>query len=134
MIISRTPFRISLAGGGTDLESFYREEAGAVVSTAINKYMYVSAHPYFEDRILLKYSRTELVNRASEIRHPLMREAIRLAKIRGGIEMRRLRTSPPEQGLAPRLVLQSVFCTPSMPLRVATSPPNALHVKHAISR
>ncbi len=87
MIISRTPFRISFAGGGTDLESFYREEPGAVVSTAIDKYMYVNAHPYFEDRILLKYSRTELVKRVSQIKHPLMREAIRLAKIKGGIEI-----------------------------------------------
>ena len=87
MIISRTPFRISFAGGGTDLESFYREEAGAVVSTAIDKYMYVNVHPYFEDRILLKYSRTELVKRVSQIKHPLMREAIRLSKIKGGIEI-----------------------------------------------
>ncbi|PCI40752.1 MAG: GHMP kinase [Elusimicrobia bacterium] len=87
MIISRTPFRISFAGGGTDLESFYGEEPGAVVSTAIDKYMYVSVHPYFEDRILLKYSRTELVKRVSQIKHPLMRESIRLAKIHGGIEI-----------------------------------------------
>lgn len=87
MIISRTPFRISFAGGGTDLRSFYREEPGAVVSTAIDKYMFVSVHPYFEDRILLKYSRTELVKRISQIKHPLMREALRLAKIKAGIEI-----------------------------------------------
>ncbi|MCH9021596.1 MAG: hypothetical protein IID32_02395, partial [Planctomycetes bacterium] len=87
MIMSRTPFRISFAGGGTDVESFFCEEPGAVVNTAIDKYMYVNVHPYFEDRILLKYSKTELVKRVSQIKHPLMREALRLAGIKGGIEI-----------------------------------------------
>ncbi|MFH1724578.1 MAG: GHMP kinase [Elusimicrobiota bacterium] len=87
MIISRTPFRISFAGGGTDLASFYCDEPGAVVSSAIDKYMYVSAHPYFDERIMLKYSRTELVDRVSEVRHPLVREAMRLVGVRRGIEI-----------------------------------------------
>ena len=57
MIISRTPFRVSFAGGGSDLPSFYRKSTGAVLSTSIDKYMYIAIHPYFEkDKIQLKYS------------------------------------------------------------------------------
>src|SRR5262249_40602110 len=66
MIISRTPFRISFAGGGTDLPAFYERHAGAVVSTAIDKYMYITVNRFFDDRIILKYSRTELVSRVEE--------------------------------------------------------------------
>ena len=59
MIISRTPFRVSFAGGGSDLPSFYRRTTGAVLSTSIDKYMYIAIHPYFEkDKIQLKYSKT----------------------------------------------------------------------------
>ena len=61
MIISRTPFRISFAGGGSDLPSFYRREMGAVVSTTIDKYMYIAIHPFFHrNKIQLKYSKTIL--------------------------------------------------------------------------
>ena len=74
MILSRTPFRVSFAGGGTDLSSFYKQESGAVVSTAINKYMYVTVNKYFEDQIILKYSRTEITRSADRVRHPLLRE------------------------------------------------------------
>lgn len=87
MIISRTPFRISLAGGGTDLPSFYREEPGAVVSTAIDKYMYVTVNRYFDDHVILKYSRTELVRHARQVRHPLLRESLRLAGVERGVEI-----------------------------------------------
>lgn len=87
MIISRTPFRVSFAGGGTDLASYYREESGAVVSTAINKYMYVTINKYFEDQIILKYSRTEIARSVNKIRHPLVREAMKLVGVRRGIEI-----------------------------------------------
>lgn len=87
MIISRTPFRISFAGGGTDLRSFYREEPGAVVSTAIDKYMYVTVNRYFDDHVILKYSRTELVRHARQVRHPLLRESMRLVGLERGIEI-----------------------------------------------
>ena len=87
MIISRTPFRISFAGGGTDLAAFYRRRAGAVVSTAIDKYMYVTVNRYFDDSIILKYSRTELVKRVADIRHPILRECLRLVGIERGIEI-----------------------------------------------
>ncbi len=61
MILSRTPLRISFAGGGTDIPSFYRDEPGAVVSTSIDKYIYITVNKYFDDRIILKYSKTEEV-------------------------------------------------------------------------
>ena len=67
MIISRTPFRVSFAGGGSDLPAFYHREPGAVLSTAINKYMYIAIHPYFyKGKSLIKYSKTEIVNSLDE--------------------------------------------------------------------
>lgn len=77
MIISRTPFRISFVGGGSDLPSFYKREIGAVVSTTIDKYMYIAAHPYFhKNKIQLKYSKTELVDAIQDIKHPIFREVL----------------------------------------------------------
>ena len=87
MIISRTPFRISLAGGGTDLAAFYRKGPGAVVSTAIDKYMYVTVNKYFDDSIILKYSKTELVKRVADVRHPILRECLKLTGLTRGIEV-----------------------------------------------
>ncbi|MDD5629709.1 MAG: GHMP kinase [Elusimicrobia bacterium] len=87
MIISRTPFRISLAGGGTDLAEYYRRGPGAVVSTAIDKYMYITVNRYFDDSIILKYSRTELVQSVARIRHPILRECLRKVGISRGVEI-----------------------------------------------
>lgn len=84
MIISRTPFRISFAGGGSDLPSFYRKEVGAVLSTSINRYMYIAIHPFFDsDRIQLKYSKTELVDAIQDINHPIFREVLRSYNLKG---------------------------------------------------
>jgi D-glycero-alpha-D-manno-heptose-7-phosphate kinase len=87
MIISRTPFRISFAGGGTDLPAFYTQRAGAVVSTAIDKYMYVTVNKYFDDSIILKYSRTELVSKVAQIKHPILRECLKKVGIDRGVEI-----------------------------------------------
>ncbi len=87
MIISRTPFRVSLAGGGTDLAAYYRKHPGAVVSTAIDKYMYVTVNRYFDDHIILKYSRTELVSRVDDIKHPILRECLKKVGITKGVEI-----------------------------------------------
>ena len=77
MIISRTPFRVSFAGGGSDLPAFYHREPGAVLSTAINKYMYIAIHPYFyKGKSLIKYSKTEIVESIEEIQHPLIRQVL----------------------------------------------------------
>lgn len=84
MIISRTPFRISFAGGGSDLPSFYRNEVGAVLSTSINRYMYIAIHPFFErEKIQLKYSKTELVDAIQDIKHPIFREVLRAYDLKG---------------------------------------------------
>jgi D-glycero-alpha-D-manno-heptose-7-phosphate kinase len=99
MIISRTPFRISFAGGGSDLPSFYRKEMGAVVSTSINKYMYIALHPFFDkEKIQLKYSKTELVDSISEINHPIFREVLSLYNLRG-IDLNSIADIPSGTGL-----------------------------------
>ncbi len=88
MIITRTPFRISFVGGGTDLPEFYRVTPGAVVSTAINKYMYVVVNQRFTDAIRVSfYSKTEIVDTVDEIQHPIVREALKLVGISKGIEI-----------------------------------------------
>jgi D-glycero-alpha-D-manno-heptose-7-phosphate kinase len=78
MIITRTPMRISLGGGGTDLASYYREHSGFVLAAAIDKYVYITLHRRFVNKYLLKYSKLEEVDTVDQIQHPLIREAIRL--------------------------------------------------------
>jgi D-glycero-alpha-D-manno-heptose-7-phosphate kinase len=84
MIISRTPLRISFAGGGSDLPSFYTQEQGAVLSTTIDKYIYLAIHKFFyPNKIQLKYSKTELINLYSDIQHPIFRECLSEFNITG---------------------------------------------------
>jgi D-glycero-alpha-D-manno-heptose-7-phosphate kinase len=84
MIITRTPFRISFAGGGSDLPSFYHKEIGAVLSTSIDKYMYIVIHPFFDkSKIQLKYSKTELVSDVKDIQHPIIREVLKMNNLKG---------------------------------------------------
>jgi D-glycero-alpha-D-manno-heptose-7-phosphate kinase len=78
MIIARSPLRISLGGGGTDLPSYYQDHSGLVLAAAIDRYVYITLHQRFLPQILLKYSQMEEVDRVDEIRHPLIREALRL--------------------------------------------------------
>lgn len=87
MILSKTPLRMSYVGGGSDLPAFYREELGAVLSTSIDKYMYIAVNRKFDGRIRLSYTRTEEVDHRSQIEHPLVREALALVGIDGGIEI-----------------------------------------------
>lgn len=84
MIITRTPFRISFAGGGSDLSSFYKRTQGAVLSTTIDKYMYIAIHPFFNQKMIqLKYSKTETVHNISEIQHPIIREVLKEYNLKG---------------------------------------------------
>jgi len=76
VIFSRAPLRISLGGGGTDLPSYYSEHGGFLVAGAIDKYIYMLIHTVFQRRYLMKYSETEDVEEVSEIRHPILREAL----------------------------------------------------------
>ena len=87
MIVSKTPLRMSYVGGGSDLPSFYRNEIGAVLSTAIDKYIYVAVNKKFDGKIRLSYSKTEEVEEVSQIEHPLVREALTMLSIPGGIEI-----------------------------------------------
>ncbi|MBI1969681.1 kinase [Candidatus Woesearchaeota archaeon] len=87
MIISRTPVRISFAGGGTDVRYFFMHEGGAVVNASINKYVYITIHRKFDEKIRVKYSQTELVERVEDIQHPLFREAMRLVGVTGQVEI-----------------------------------------------
>lgn len=79
MIITRSPLRVSLGGGGTDLPSYYREHGGFVISAAIDKYVYITLHQTFFEDLIIKYSQMERVRRLEDIQHPLIREALRLA-------------------------------------------------------
>jgi D-glycero-alpha-D-manno-heptose-7-phosphate kinase len=77
VILTRTPFRVSFVGGGSDLPAYYERRAGAVLSTTINRYMYVQSHPFFEpNQVRLKYAQTETVAGLSEIQHPLFRTVL----------------------------------------------------------
>ena len=87
MIISRTPLRMSFVGGGSDLPSFYRKFGGAVVSTAINKFVYITLNEKFDHRIRVSYSRTEEADTVAEVQHPLVRESMLLLGVQGGIEI-----------------------------------------------
>ncbi len=100
MIITRTPFRVSFAGGGSDLKEFYSKNGyGAVVSAAINRYMYIAIHPYFHDKIRLKYSKTEDVESIDDIKHPIIRECLRKVRIEKGIEIASFADVPAGTGL-----------------------------------
>ena len=89
MIISRTPLRVSFCGGGTDIDEFSMADpsGGRVVSTAINKYVYVTMNRRFDDRIRISYSSMEDVDSVSQIQHGLVREALRLTGIDSGVEI-----------------------------------------------
>ena len=88
MIITRSPLRISLGGGGTDLPSYYREHSGFVIAAAIDKYFYITLHHTFVEDLIIKYSKMERVRGLDEIEHPIIREALRLTRApTGGLEI-----------------------------------------------
>ena len=87
MIISQTPYRVSFAGGGTDLPAFYREEYGAVLSMAIDKHMYVTVSPRFEPSTRVAYTRTEIVDHVADLQHELVREALTMTGLGRHLEI-----------------------------------------------
>lgn len=87
MIISRTPLRMSFVGGGSDLPSYYRQHGGAVLSTAVDKYVYVSVNKKFDGGIRIAYSKTEEVDHIEKIEHRLVRATLQMLEIPGGIEV-----------------------------------------------
>jgi len=98
MIGTRTPFRISFAGGGSDLRSFYSRHPGIVLSTTINKYMYIFVHQFFDNKIQVKYSQTELVENIHQIKHPIVREALKKFNL-NGIDINSIADIPAGTGL-----------------------------------
>ncbi len=102
MIISRTPFRMSFFGGGTDYPHWYEKNKGAVLATTINKYCYITARhlpPFFDHKSRIIYSKMEHVRKLSEIDHPAVREVLRFMKIRKGIEIHHDGDLPARTGL-----------------------------------
>jgi len=102
MIITRTPFRISFFGGGTDYPAWYEKNGGAVISTSIDKYCYITCRylpPFFEHKHLIRYRQREEVSAVSEIRHPSVRECLKFTNIDQGIEMVHTSDLPAMSGL-----------------------------------
>lgn len=96
MIITQTPLRISLAGGGTDLPAYYRRKDGCVFSMAIDKYVYVILNQRFDDNIYISYSRKEIVDSVDDIQHELVREAMRKTGVNKGVEIAIMADIPSE--------------------------------------
>lgn len=99
MVISRTPFRISLAGGGSDLPDYYRHTTGRVVTMAIDRHMYVTVNRRFDSTIRVSYTQTEIVTSLDDLRHDLIREALRLTGVTSGIEVTTIADLPAGIGL-----------------------------------
>ncbi|MGN6751985.1 MAG: GHMP family kinase ATP-binding protein [Intrasporangium sp.] len=94
MIITQTPLRVGLVGGGTDLPDYYREHGGRVLNAAIDKYVYVVVKQRFDDEIYVNYSTKEIVSRVEDLEHELVREALHMTGIRGGVEITTLADIP----------------------------------------
>jgi D-glycero-alpha-D-manno-heptose-7-phosphate kinase len=100
MIITRSPLRVSLGGGGTDLPSYSREHGGFLIAAAIDKYVYINIHPRFVDGFLLKYSHMEEASSIDEIQHPIIREALRIVDVRAkNLEITSMADIPAGTGL-----------------------------------
>ncbi len=100
MIITRTPFRVTLGGGGTDLPSFYREHGGFILAMGIDKYMYLNVNtPILDDKIRVRYAQSELVDHVDQVEHALAREALRHFSVSRGIEIVSIADIPAGTGL-----------------------------------
>jgi D-glycero-alpha-D-manno-heptose-7-phosphate kinase len=98
MIVTQTPLRVGLVGGGTDFPDYYREHTGRVLNAAIDKYVYVIVKQRFDDDIYVNYSAKEIVSRVEDLEHELVREALHMAGIRGGVEITTLADIPSSGG------------------------------------
>jgi D-glycero-alpha-D-manno-heptose-7-phosphate kinase len=100
MIITRSPLRISLGGGGTDLPSYYRKHGGFLIAGAIDKYVYITLHHGFGPEMIIKYSKLERVSSVEEIEHPIVREALKLVGVKAShLEMASMADIPAGTGL-----------------------------------
>jgi D-glycero-alpha-D-manno-heptose-7-phosphate kinase len=100
MIITRTPFRVTLGGGGTDLPSFYREHGGFILAVGIDKYMYLNVNtPIVDDKIRVRYTSSEMIDHVDEVKHTLAREALKYFGVTNGIEIVSIADVPAGTGL-----------------------------------
>src|SRR5580700_4042372 len=99
MIFTRTPLRISIGGGGTDLPSYYERFGGFVITAAIDRYIYIALHKTFVSNYIIKYSSMETVDHVEEIKHPIVREAFKLHQIGPFTEMISVADIPAGTGL-----------------------------------
>lgn len=99
MIITRTPLRIPLGGGGTDLPTYYSRYGGALLGAAIDKYVYITINRRFEESIRVSYSQTEIADSVDEIKHPLVREALKLLRLSHSLEIVSIADLPANTGL-----------------------------------
>jgi D-glycero-alpha-D-manno-heptose-7-phosphate kinase len=137
MIITQTPLRIGLLGGGTDLPSYYLEHGGYFLNCAIDKYIYVIVKQRFDDEIYVNYSRKEIVSRVEDLEHELVREAMLMAGVTGGVEITTLAdipsgcspirdgSSPPWSSPRGRARSRSSGAGSPSASRTSTSPPSA---------
>jgi len=122
MIIVQTPLRVSFFGGGTDIPSYYLHEGGCVLSSAIDKYIFVSIKTRFDDKIRVGYTETELVDHVDELQHDLIREAIRITGVNHGVEITTMGDIP------------SAGSRHCMHFRASMLPPSVWRVRHAKSK
>lgn len=99
MIITKTPFRISFAGGGTDLKAYYETGYGAVISAAINKSIYITINKRFDNTIRVSYSKTEIVNSVDELQHDIVKACLRMTGVDKGVEITSIADIPAGTGL-----------------------------------
>lgn len=99
MIITQTPFRISFAGGGSDLESFYSQEPGMVLSAAIDRYMYLTVKRRYNNTFRVSYSTTEIQENVDLIQHPIVRECVKMLGVRYGLEIVSIADLPAQSGM-----------------------------------
>ena len=131
MIITRTPLRITLGGGGTDLPSYYEKFGGFVLSAAVNRYIYIVINRTFSDEYLIKYSELERTKSVDAIEHPIVREALRLHPVDRGINSSAWRTFPQGRGSGRRVPSLSAFYGRSMPTAASMSPQRTWRTKPA---
>src|SRR6476646_3212618 len=135
MIITRSPLRISLGGGGTDLPSYYREHGGFVLSAAIDKYVYITLHETFQPEFLIKYSATEVVQTVDQIKHPIIREALRMVPVAAPhLEIVSLADIPAGTGLGSSgsftvALLRAIYAHKREPVTTSSLAEEACHIE-----
>jgi D-glycero-alpha-D-manno-heptose-7-phosphate kinase len=134
MILTRTPLRISIGGGGTDLPSYYRQYGGFVVSAAIKLYVYIAIHRTFRPNYIIKYSQMETVDSADQIQHPIIREALQRHQVGPSIEVASMADMPAGTGLGSSGsftvgLLRALYALKREPVAVAALAEEACHIE-----